>query len=331
MSALPRIGAAAPRQSLPQVGQTIEGHTFMGGNAGDPRAWKAETGDKFLNSMPLDDSIKAVVKSIANYELPPGSGRGGIGSPEVQQILGLAKQYDPTFDAKNYQAVQKARTEMGNPDSQFNKTVTALNTAIDHIAGLAGSAQALDNSSLPAENWMVNKYRDWTGDARPVQFNQNATIGADEIVKAIAGGNGGGEGDRRNMEGMFNVNGSPAQQQGAISKAVQLLGSKLDELNETYGRAASSHGDVTSLLSPSARQSWTALHQQYGINAGQPSAIANAGPRGRAVQPQQGGGQAPGAASVPPGAIQLLRANPQLAPHFDAKYGAGASGMVLGR
>ena len=65
---LPRLGAApirtlAPRP--PQVGETIEGHTYTGGDPGDPKSWKPASGDDFLNSLPVDDTTKALVRSRA--------------------------------------------------------------------------------------------------------------------------------------------------------------------------------------------------------------------------------------------------------------------------
>jgi hypothetical protein len=309
------------RKPPPAVGTTVNGYTYLGGDprSKDPAVWKPATGDTFLNSLPMDDTNKTLIKSIANYELPPGSQRGGLGSPEVQQLLGLAKRYDPTFNAQNYSAVQKARVEVANPDSKFNLTKTALNTAIDHAAGLAQASDALNNSQSPVVNGAVNWFeQNVMGDPRANNFNQRAQLLSGETVKAATGGQGGGEGDRQMQLSNYPVNGSPQQQQQGVATTVGLLKSKLDEMTNTLRQAGNPHANALDLLSPTSRQSWQMLSKRYGVD----------GPE--ASQPRQAAA-APAPSGVPSGAIQMLRSNPGLAPQFEAKYGAGTSAQFLGR
>lgn len=282
-SQLPQLGQqppAPPVQAQPQqtypglkrqppaVGTTLNGFTYMGGDprSQDPTVWKPASGDTFLNSLPLDTDKKTLVKAIANYELPPGSQRGGLGTPEVQQLLSLAKQFNPDFDAKNYSAIQKTKTEIANPDSRFNLTKTALNTAIDHARGLAESSDALHNWQSPLINAPANFVEQHVlGDPRQGNFNQNAQLLAGEVVKAATGSpSGGGEGDRMQQNANYPLNGSPTQQNQAIGKTVDLLKGKLDEMTATLRAAGNPKANALDLLSPSARASWQTLSQRYG-------------------------------------------------------------------
>ncbi len=255
---------AGLKRPPPKIGTTVNGYTYMGGDprSQDPSVWRPATGDTFLNSLPLDDQKKTLVKAIANYDLPPGTQRGSIGSPEVQQLLALAKQYDPTFSASDYAVRQGIRQDFSK--GQYSKTVTALNTAIDHARGLAEQSTELGNGSNPAINWLRNTYREnISGDPRPGKFTQTAQLEAGELVKAISGSQGGEE-DRRQQEANFRRDGSPAQQRASVTNAVQLLKSKLDELNDTYQRGMGPKHNVFELLSPSARKSWEFLSKNYG-------------------------------------------------------------------
>lgn len=289
---LPVAASPQPQQAQPQqypglkrpppaIGTTVNGYTYMGGDprSQDPSVWKPASGDTFLGSLPIDDTKKAVIKAIANYELPPGSQRGGLGSPEVQQLLGFAKQYNPSFDAKDYAAIQKTRTEIANPDSRFNLTKTALNTAIDHARGLAESADALHNFQSPLLNAPLNFIDQHVlGDPRQGNFNQNAQLLAGEVVKAATGStNGGGEGDRTQQNANYPLNGSPVQQNEAIGKTVDLLKSKLDEMTATLRQAGNPRANALDLLSPSARASWQKLSQRFG--AGGTSGMGNPSPQ----------------------------------------------------
>lgn len=268
-SNLPKVGdtpsAKAGSSKAPPIGTTINGYTYMGGDprSKDPSVWHPATGDTFLNSLPVSDTQKALIKGIANYDLPPGSQRGGLGSPEVQTLLGLAKQYDPDFSASDYSNRQQTRQAFLKGD--YSKSITALSTAIDHARALADAGTALNNSSSPLRNWVANNFDQYVkGDPRQSNFRQIAQMEAGEVVKAVTGGNGTLE-DRKDAVSNYPLNGSPAQQREAIATTVGLLKSKLDELNGTYQRGMGKQHSVMDLLSPSARKSWETLTRQYGV------------------------------------------------------------------
>lgn len=278
---LPQVGAQAPalpqasqpQQSFPglkrpppPVGTTINGLTYMGGDprSTDPSVWKPAAGDTFLNSLPIDDNKKTIIKQIANYELPAGSGRGGLpSSPEVQQLVGFAKQYDPNFDASDYATRQGVKLDFAK--GKYSQTINALNTAIDHASLLAADGTSLNNSSVPAYNWLKNTYQDATGDPRQGNFSQVARYLGGEVTKATTGGQG-GEQDRQAATGDYRLNGSPEQQKQALAQTVNVLKSKLDELDATYKKGMGPQHNITDLLSPSARKSWGILSAQYGAS-----------------------------------------------------------------
>jgi hypothetical protein len=287
VTGMPLIPQAVPAQpsypglkkAPPAIGTTVNGYTYMGGDprSKDESVWKPASGDDFLNSLQLPNDKKLLIKMMANYEAP-ASGSRGIGSPEVQQLVGLAKQYDPSFDVKNYQAVQKARTEIGNPDSKFNLTKTALNTAIDHAKLLADNADALHNTASPTWNAIGNFVDQYIlGDPRQGNFQQTARTLGGEVVKANTGTQGGGEGDREAQTASYPVNGSPAQQYGALQDTTRLLNGKLKEMQATIAQAKLKDPNTANLLSPSAQESWNYLNKRFGD---QPQAKTASAPNG---------------------------------------------------
>lgn len=238
-----------------QLGQIVDGYTFKGGDYKDKSNWSEATGPALLKSLgPQDQSL---VHGIVNYDIPPGSLRGSIGSPQIQRLLSLATRVDPNFSAGDYanrNAVKKTFTS-----GPMANTITAFNTTIDHLGSLYDDSQALNNHSGMATplNAIGNAIEPMFGDPRVGNFNNDKKAVAAESVKAFTGGQG-GEGDRLSQEANYKADAAPNQQLDAILHTTNLLKSKLHEMGVTYERGIPGHS-VMELLSPSARATLTRL------------------------------------------------------------------------
>ena len=141
--------SAAGRRRPPQVGEIVNGFKYMGGDyrTQDPNVWVQQHGDDYLNSLPLDPDKMALVRSVANYEAPPGAGRGGLGSSEIQQILGFAKLYDPSFDTKSYPLRYNYMQDLNQKGGA--QRIASLSNAAFHMRDLAKIYDQMGNYNLP--------------------------------------------------------------------------------------------------------------------------------------------------------------------------------------
>jgi hypothetical protein len=240
-----------------QPGQIVDGYRFNGGNQRDQNSWTELKGQDLIGSLPVED--QSLVKGIVNYDLPPGSMRGGLGSPQVQRLLSLAARADPNFSAGDYSnrvAVKKNYTSGKTAD-----TITAFNTTIDHLGTLFDDAKALDNFGGMATplNYIKNPVQSMFGDPRVGNFNNDKKAVAGESVKAFTGAQG-GEGDRKEQQDNYSPYGAPEQQRQSILHTAMLLKSKLHEMDATYSRGLPGHS-VFELLSPGARATLDRLSQ----------------------------------------------------------------------
>lgn len=211
-------------------------------------------GNDVLNALP--QNMAAQVKAIADGRMAFPSGFA-LKTPYWQNMLKMVSQYDPNFDAVNYNSRAKTRSDFTSGTSA--KAVTALNTALGHAAGLADNFDKLGNTSFPAVNSVMNWGKTELGDATPTVAAQNVDALASEGRKVFAASGGGNLTELENWQKNFPINGSPSQQKGALNEFVSLLDSRMNALGDQYNKGMGTTQDPLNLLSPTGRAAYTKL------------------------------------------------------------------------
>lgn len=243
-----------------QVKQMVLGQAATNG-APDVPGNASATGDAYLQS--LDGQTAAQVKALADGRMAFPTGTA-LKSPYWQGMIGAVSQYDPSFDAINYNA--RSGTRKAFTSGKEAQTVNALNTAAEHLGTLSDYADALHNTSFQPLNALKNGIANMTGDPRIARFNTTKKAAADEVTK-VWRASGGSEADIK--EAMKNFDGaqSPEQLQAAIGTVVQLIGGKLSALQDQYKQGMGTERNAKALVSPEARRAYEKVLNRAGMTS----------------------------------------------------------------
>jgi hypothetical protein len=210
-----------------------------------------KTGDDYLRTLPA--GMAAQVRAIADGRRAiPSSTR----NKEMMTLLAAASQYDPTLDAAN--AATRVATRKKFTSGTTRDNITAINTALGHLGSLWKDAQGLDNRGLPLWNTLANAAESASGDPRVSKFNMTRHAVVDELEKAFRGSGGTQAGIEEWSKGI-NSSQSPEQLRAAVGKAVELLSSRLDALNDSYTQGMGHSADPMTFLNPHAQKVFSAL------------------------------------------------------------------------
>jgi hypothetical protein len=203
--------------------KVVAANPFLGGGAAS-----GATGDAALEG--LDAGTAMMVKKLANYDLATPSGMA-LRTPYWQQLLQRAALYDPTFDQTQYDSRKKLRSDFSSGSGA--KNIRSLNTAVGHLDTLSDAAAELGNTSVPfvnsAKNWVLSN----TGDPRVVKFTVAANAVESELA-ALFKGMGATDQEIKAWRAALNASESPEQLTGAIKTAVELMGSRQNELERQW-------------------------------------------------------------------------------------------------
>jgi hypothetical protein len=206
-----------------------------------------------------------MIKALAEGRQAFPVGRA-LGSPQLQGLIRQVAQYDPSFDAVNYQSRAKVRENFtsGSAAQQIN----SLNTAIGHLKELSAATDALGNTSIPYLNTAKNYLAQQAGSSAPTNFDAVANKVAQETTR-VWRGTGGSEADIKADRDILTRNNSPEQIHGAISEIGHLFESKLQALQDQY-RQGMGISDIK-MLTPESRSTLDLLEQRA---SGQPKSSA---------------------------------------------------------
>jgi len=238
-----------------------------------------KSGEEYLATLPpaLAGQVRAIAEGRRAF--PTGM---GLRSPQAQELVAAATQYDPTIDAAN--AATRAATRKDFTSGKAAQNLTSLNTAIGHLATLRQSARALNNTKLRAWNTVGNYLANETGDPRVRNFSIARQAVASELTRAFRG-TGGSMTEVKDWENSINSADSPDQLEGAIQKATELLRSRLDAMQSQYQQGLGRSADVMQFLTPKNRQVLENL-ETGGTTERKTSDVFAGPPAGTAITPE---------------------------------------------
>lgn len=223
------------------------------------------TGANALSGIPpaMADQVKALAEGRMAF--PSGF---ALKSPYWQQMLQMVSQYDPSFDAINYNTRAATRKDFTSGKSAEN--IKSLNTAIGHLATLQQKFDALGNTDYPTYNTIGN----WLGAKSGNEKIQSAVGGFDTAKLSVSGemakvfrSVGMSQQEIEHWMDRLSSSQSPADFKSTIKTAADLMQGRLDAIGDQYSKGMGTMKQGLDLLSPDAKKTFENLRNSGGSGA----------------------------------------------------------------
>jgi hypothetical protein len=182
-------------------------------------------GADYLKTLSASDQNMVKALSEGRLAFPQGA---ALRSPFWQEKLSQVAQFDPTFDATNFNARAKGRANA--IAGKLGQSNNALNTALGHLQTLSdqidGTASHGGFPFATTVNHIQNAYARGHGDAGITNFTDTASKLADELEAVYRNGGGAEQGVVRQLRNL-DPDMSRDQKVGVIHNAMDLLASKM--------------------------------------------------------------------------------------------------------
>lgn len=235
----------------PRTGQPIGGASIPGGVDVSNLH-----GDDFLKTLP--PALATEVKALAEGRLPMPT---GYSLAKLQPLIQQVSQYDPSFDAVDYNSRSKTRAAFAG-GGKTAATINNLNTAIGHAGALLDQIPGTaGHSGFPfatTVNAAQNSFMEGAGSPGVPLFKDTAGKLAEELTAVYRGGGGAEKDVVRALETM-SPNASEETKQAILKNAVDLLDSKLGALGDQYNQGMGTTRDPLQLLNAHAQGTFQKL------------------------------------------------------------------------
>lgn len=194
----------------------------------------------------LDPALQAQVDQIAQYKKPYPGTRGGLPPAQRAQVLGALAERYPDYNTQEFASRQAARN--GFAEGPEAKSITSANTVIGHLDKLNDAVDQLGNTNtLPG---ILNPIRNDVGNvvsadkqAKLSKLNSVADAVASEMAKVFTGAAPAMQ-TIREWRSNFDANASPQAQKAAIQSAVELLGSRMQAMQDQWEHGVKGERDI---------------------------------------------------------------------------------------
>lgn len=222
----------------------IPGAVVAADSPSDAAAAAGITGESFLKTVP-NAQDRSLIKQLTQYDLDPGklSAKGG----NRERLLALAEQFDPDYKAALYAPRAAALKEFtSGGQTSPAAIITNGNTAIQHLGRMSELADKLGGTNKGwilngAINWANVTLEDMKNNPDLARFKGAQDRFVEEATKFYRGV-GGNKSDIDRALHILTAAQSPEARQAAIQEQAELMGSKINALQDRFKSAVGPSG-----------------------------------------------------------------------------------------
>lgn len=183
----------------------------------------------------------------------------GANKGMMQTLTQLANLVDPDYSDQRYDVKKSFQ-----PGSTIGQNISAMITAINHLASLSDAYRQLNEGDNHLGNYLGNLMSSAGNNPALRDFNYNADALANELAKVYKGSGQTNQQEINEMRKNLSAANTPEEMQHVLGKAVDLLNGRLDALSQQYQRGMGKRADFANFIPAETWQKLGAMQANTG-------------------------------------------------------------------